>query len=194
MTPCPPPPRIYPRREAIRPQAGRNALAEENMGLPWFVVRRYFPLVRGADAEVLASIGMETLLRCAELYDEACGVKFSVYFVKAAIRHMARERHKVMALRSQTRTLDSIDERDGSHPTTLPDVPKDEGIAPAIISAIESLDPRTQTIIRARVLWGATYREIGRTLGLTDSRVQQIAKAALARLRELLPEFDPSLT
>lgn len=49
--------------------------------------------------------------------------------------------------------------------------------------ALRVLDQRSRYIIRERVAFGRTCREIGETLGITDKRVQQIERDAMAKLR-----------
>src|SRR4051794_16134086 len=58
----------------------RNRLAVDNHGLVWAVVRRYANARRlGIELEDLAGEGTFGLLRAAELFEPARGVKFSTY-------------------------------------------------------------------------------------------------------------------
>ncbi len=60
-----------------REAAGR--LLEENSGLIWSVVRRYFG--RGAEAEDLYQLGCLGFLKAIEGFDEGFGTRFSTYAV-----------------------------------------------------------------------------------------------------------------
>ncbi len=56
-----------------------------------------------------------------------------------------------------------------------------------ISEAIDKLPPRQRVVLRMHYDEGRTLREIGETLGVTESRVSQIHSEAVVRLRVLLP-------
>ena len=64
-------------RGGDREAAGR--LVEENSGLIWSVVRRFFG--RGVDAEDLFQLGCVGFLKAIEGFDESFGTRFSTYAV-----------------------------------------------------------------------------------------------------------------
>ena len=60
-------------------ERAREQLVEENMGLIWCVVKRFYG--RGVDAEDLFQIGSIGLLKAIDKFDMAYDVKFSTYAV-----------------------------------------------------------------------------------------------------------------
>ena len=60
-------------------KAAREQLVEENVGLVWFVVKRFYG--RGTEAEDLFQIGSIGLLKAIDKFDLSYDVKFSTYAV-----------------------------------------------------------------------------------------------------------------
>lgn len=60
-------------------EQAKARLVEENVGLVWCVVRRFFN--RGAEADDLFQIGSIGLLKAIEKFDITYNVKFSTYAV-----------------------------------------------------------------------------------------------------------------
>lgn len=53
---------------------------------------------------------------------------------------------------------------------------------------IRGLAPREKTVLELHYRFGLNFRMIGEKMGLTRSRVHQIERAAILKLRKLLPE------
>ena len=90
----------------------RNELIENNMGLVYFIVNKYFPTYRGN--EDIIQIGMIGLCRAADFYDPNKGA-FSTYagkFIANEIRHSFRESSRAIKCSSLDRMVTNEIESD----------------------------------------------------------------------------------
>ena len=59
-------------------------------------------------------------------------------------------------------------------------------LARLVLAASARIDPRAREVIRRTFLEGQKLAEVGKSLGVTESRVSQIRTKALRTLRELV--------
>ena len=69
-------------------RTARAQLVEENTGLVWCIVKRYFN--RGVEAEDLFQIGTIGLLKAIDKFDLKYDLKFSTYAVPMAVVYAKR--------------------------------------------------------------------------------------------------------
>jgi RNA polymerase primary sigma factor len=182
------------RREA---RAARNRIIGSNLALVVFVARRWGATGHGLFE--LVSDGNVALLRAAERFDFARGVRFSTYAYWAITRDFARRIPKERIRRSRFATghetaLEALaDYRDAD---TLGATDQEQS-RNSIQQMLGQLDKREQTIIALR--FGLfddmrTLVELGRELGISKERVRQIESRALCKLREFAESrgLDPT--
>ena len=145
-------------------------LIEENAGLIWSIVRRYYG--RGADPEDLYQLGCLGFLKAVRGFDPAFGCQFSTYAVPkiaGEIRRFLRDDGAVKVSRGlkeragSIRTArDRLSARLGREPT-LSELSEETGLEPEEIAAAEeanlpvaSLRWRRETALRWRACWGPT--------------------------------------
>lgn len=105
-----------------------------------------------------------------------------------------RDKNKPLGFKTlQERLRDTIPTRDWTedlfcvvaglerNPSNCGKIPPDVKVT--MVKAIESLTPREQTTIKEYYQDKKTHEEIGKDLGITDGRVQQILMKALRKLR-----------
>jgi RNA polymerase sigma factor FliA len=101
-------------------------------------------------------------------------------------RQVAIELRMVGLLSASTRSLDSENDAPPEFPATdqlNPDVITGQRELRAVLSsALKTLPDRYQTVIGLYYLGGKTMREIGDRLGINESRVSQIHRAALDKM------------
>jgi RNA polymerase primary sigma factor len=163
-----------------------NRIIGANQGLVVSVVKKYAG--RGRDFFELLADGNVALLRAAERFDFARGVRFSTYATWAILRELAREvrKEKSCQLRIFTGREDLFqavaDHRGGD----LTELTRRERLQEAVRSLLGQLDDRERTIIVRRFgLFGdeCSLMELGRELGISKERVRQIESRALRLLR-----------
>ena len=94
---------IRAAQQGNREIAGK--LLEENSGLIWSIVRRFFG--RGVDADDLYQLGCVGFLKAIEGFDEGFGTKFSTYAVpkiSGEIRRFLRD-DGIIKISRETKTL-----------------------------------------------------------------------------------------
>ncbi|MBX6378422.1 MAG: sigma-70 family RNA polymerase sigma factor [Clostridia bacterium] len=129
--------------EGRGPCAFRQALVEDNLGLVRHVVRRAAP--PGVDAEDLFQCGCIGLIRAADSYDPARGVRFSTYavpFILGEVRRHLRHRWTVVLgrggqelLRRVRRQAEVLRQQEGRDPT-VGELAAALGIEPAEVAAV----------------------------------------------------------
>lgn len=148
-----------------------------HLGLVHATVKRLGVSRRNHDDAV--GEGNLALVNAAAAFDPNAGVQFSTFATRCienAVRNMwrsnGRERVRIDRLMNAT-----TEEMLSEHPVELTD---------GVLKALESLDSRTQQIVRMRHLEGLTLEATAEKVGLGKSRVQVLEKAGLARLKEIL--------
>lgn len=165
-----------------------------------FALRR---MPQHTDQDELESAGAVGLLRAAELYEPARGVSFPTYARRRiygamldATRDMDRlsrasRRAVSEGRRTEPKTFSLSDPVSASSSASIaetvaaPAADPDRGmVAAELWSIVEaSLDPRSAELVRMYHGLGLTMARIAANVGLTESRVSQLLKLAVAEVR-----------
>jgi RNA polymerase primary sigma factor len=164
-----------------------NRILRANQGLVVSIIRKYGRT--GQDFFELLSDGNLSLLRAAERFDFARGVRFSTYATWAILREFAKgiRNERSCHLRIFTGREDLFqavaDRRSGD----LVELARRERLQEDVRSLLGQLDDRERTIIVRRFgLFDdeCTLSQLGRELGISKERVRQIESRALRKLRD----------
>ncbi len=155
----------------------QRQMVEDNL---W--VARYFatrPIGRGLSRAELNSAVCLGLCRAAPAFRKGGRARFGTYAWPAVYGEVHREscRNDAMAMLS----LESVMADLAARPAR-----REEGDIEALHLAIGRLDGPQREAVRLRWLEGLTFREIGRRLGVTATRAEQVAARGLAELRGML--------
>jgi len=158
----------------------------------------------------LVGLAREGMIRAVETYDPGRGVPFEAYarvrvggHVRDVLRDgddlSRRDRQTVRAYltgepledRRSRRAARLVAERPlrSEAPVDAGEVPDDVEVEPAVLTRLEveemlrTLPPVEATVVEYRYLRGMSLSAIGATLALTESRVSQIHRVAIERLR-----------
>ena len=144
---------IKAAQQGDRELAGR--LVEENSGLIWSIVRRFFG--RGVDADDLYQLGCVGFLKAIEGFDESFGTKFSTYAVpkiSGEIRRFLRDDGTVKVSRSIKEQANLIrnartqlEQRLGREPL-LSELSKETGVSPEEIAFAETATGPAESLHR----------------------------------------------
>ena len=177
-----------------RPRTAAHQRAEENKGLIWFILQRRFSFLL-ADADRLAeaySAAYIALLRAAENFDPARGVKFGSYAsdcIQGKILQSLRDGKK--AQRLLTVSLDVPLGEDGSG--RLEEIVADpQAVAPeqstvqkmAFAQLLRPLKQQQRAVVQALYEGGQDTGDVAQSLGVSRQRVHQIHAQALEVLRQ----------
>ncbi len=155
--------------------------AAEHRGLVGSVARRLVAAsdaVRAMGLDDAASAGMVALVRAAAKFRPELGYAFSSYAVVAIRRAILRaaakhQRHAPLTFDVADDTAD--DDEEGE---------RLRAVAGRVEAMLAALPPRERLVVEALHLRGKTRAEVAADLGRTGSRVGQLAKDAMRRLRE----------
>lgn len=167
--------------------------AEENKGLIWFILQRRFSFLL-ADADRLHdaySAAYIALLRAAENFDPARGVKFGSYAsdcIQGKILQSLKDGKK--AHRLPTVSLDVPLSEDGGRLEDL--VADPQAIAPeqsavpkmAFAQLLRPLKQQQRVVVQALYAEGQDTGDVAQSLGVSRQRVHQIHAQALEALRQ----------
>lgn len=186
-----------------RSRAARDALIEAHVRIVWIIAHR---MKQGLPAHVevddLAGYGMFGLIEAAERFDPGVGESF-VAFAWPRIRGSILDgRRQIDWVPRRVRDSGSPPQQrlvslelflhkspwndlpaDGAAPDTA--VVVSEGLAD-LRRAFGQLTHKQKQVIEGYYLEDNTLRVIGDRLGLSESRVSQIAAKAVARMRQLI--------
>lgn len=182
----------------VRSQAGdRDAseqLIEENSGLIWSVVRRFFG--RGVEADDLYQLGCLGFLKAVSGFDTGFGTQFSTYAVPkiaGEIRRFMRDDGAVKVSRSikeQAATIkitrNSLIHTLGREPT-VQEIAEKTGFSPEEIATAEMATAAVESMYQETGQEGFTLENI---LSDTDSEENILEKIALKQAIEKLPERE----
>ena len=189
-------------------------LIEENAGLIWSIVRRYYG--RGTDPEDLYQLGCLGFLKAVRGFDPAFGCQFSTYAVPkiaGEIRRFLRDDGAVKVSRGPA--LSELAEETGLEPEeiaaaeeanlpvaslqmetgdgfTLESVLGTEGMEEAIVErealrgAVAALPERERQVILLRYFRGMTQDRTAKVLGVSQVQVSRIERKAVEHLRRKL--------
>jgi RNA polymerase sigma factor (sigma-70 family) len=164
----------------------RNQIVAANLRLVVSVARKHLPSAQsawriGASLMEMVSDGNLALMRAADGFDIHRGNRFSSYATFALMKEFAR--------RAAVRHRDA----DGLVAAEIADSRGDQSSdrlaqRDQVQHLMTRLDEREQAVLRAHFglagnRAGATYEEVGRSLGLSKANVRKIEQAALEKLR-----------
>ena len=183
---------IKAAQQGDRELAGR--LVEENSGLIWSIVRRFFG--RGVDADDLYQLGCVGFLKAIEGFDESFGTKFSTYAVpkiSGEIRRFLRDDGTVKVSRSIKEQANLIrnartqlEQRLGREPL-LSELSKETGFSPEEIAFAETATGPAESLQRESGEDGFTLELVLGDYGAEERMIEQVALRAAI---ELLPEKE----
>ena len=178
-----------------RAQAARSDLARANMPLVVSMAKRArIPSVEFAD---LVSEGNMALLRAVEKFDVSRGFKFSTYACRAILKSFNRLAGKTARYRRRfpmefdpdlERSDYDVMKHDMQHQDAL------DSLGEVLSRNSANLTETERTVVMERFAIGSgksrgrTLRQVGKMVGLTNERVRQIQKLAIAKLRVALDE------
>ena len=187
-------------------------LIEENAGLIWSIVRRYYG--RGTDPEDLYQLGCLGFLKAVRGFDPAFGCQFSTYAVPkiaGEIRRFLRddgavkvsrglkeragetglEPEEIAAAEEANLPVASLQMETGDG-FTLESVLGTEGMEEAIVErealrgAVAALPERERQVILLRYFRGMTQDRTAKVLGVSQVQVSRIERKAVEHLRRKL--------
>ncbi len=177
-------------REGDRSAAER--LVEENSGLIWSVVRRYFG--RGAEPEDLYQLGCIGFLKAIAGFDTAFGTMFSTYAVPkiaGEIRRFLRDDGMIKVSRSVKEQAAQIhlarvalEQRLGREPT-VSELSAETGMTAEDIAFAETATGPAESIQRPSGEDGFTLEQV---LGDYQAEERMLERVTLRALIEKLPE------
>lgn len=181
-------------------RALKNQIVQGSLRVAVHVARRHQRVGghwRDADLMELVSDASIWLMRAADRFDFARGVKFSTYASYAIMKNFARDRVEQIArpdaklVTGQEARLEQVRERETPSVSDQVDAlhaSKDLAVV------IQKLPARERELVVAH--YGLdqsqpamSLSELGAKLGITKSRVRQIETRALRKLRRLLEEY-----
>lgn len=156
----------------------------DHIGLAHAVCRRHVPdgvPLQDSDVYSEALIG---LMKAARNFDPSRGYQFSTYASRVMRGEMAwrwKQRYRQAAVYVRSAGVDP-DELPGVDPMAAADAAE---LLAAVSSAVESLTPRQQQVVRLR-LDGLTFEQCAAEMGVTKQCCQQTEANAHRHLRRLL--------
>ncbi len=156
-------------------------LLEENAGLVWSVVRRYFG--RGTDPEDLYQLGCLGFVKAVRGFDPAFGCQFSTYAVPkiaGEIRRFLRDDGAVKVSRGLRergsgiqRARDRLQTQLGREPT-LSELAEETGLEPEEIAAAETANAPV-TSLQMELGEGLTLEQTVGDQGMEDGLLERLA-------------------
>lgn len=189
-------------RTPARPGIGYPTDLDQWQPLVWYVVNRVrCTLPACVSEEDLFSAGMVGLMVAARSYDPSRGAEFKTYayhrirgaildelrrldFLPRSQREKARQTGKeppsMVSIPTDEDGQESLEAAAEEHPC------EQEDMQDALERRLADLPPKMRDVMILYYREGYRMREIGATMGLTESRVSQIHSNALALLRRKL--------
>ena len=179
-------------------QAGDGAacarLMEENNGLIWSIVRRFFG--RGVDPEDLYQLGCVGLLKAIHGFDTAYGTRFSTYAVpkiSGEIRRFLRDDGAVKVSRGMKERARAVhlarrelEQALGREPT-LSELSKHTGLSAEELATAESASGTAQSLQQES---GETLLTLEHILGDEGQEERLVERLALDAAMDALPERE----
>ena len=159
----------------------KEALAEQNMPLVWYVVNKYAGV--SVDRDELYSAALFGMAQALSAYDETRGIRFSTFAVVCMNRAVlillrsARKRRLDISYDSHILSQNNGDEiwrEDFTSVTTIGDtVPEDVTTKIVVRDFIERLPDRSWEILRLRMS-GMRQKEIAKRIGLSQPQIGRL--------------------
>lgn len=182
-------------------EQARAQLVEENMGLVWCVVKRFFG--RGVEAEDLFQIGSIGLMKAIDKFDFSFDVKFSSYavpMIAGEIRRFLRDDGMIKVSRSLKELAykaylakEEMQEQLGREPTL-------EELAETVQVEKEELVMAMEAVSEVESIHKPIYEKDGDAISLADrladstqQEEQILNKMVVAKLLEDLPKEERQL-
>lgn len=177
------------RAEPRQPDWGK--LVTQNLRLVRYVLHRLVGhLPASVDREDLVEAGFIGLIDAARRFDPERGVKFDTYAVprvRGAMLDELRAHNRIQVSLQGEPAGAGGDERGGRESASYEPDPRErvefEEQKHLLAAAIGNLPAHEQAVIRLYYFERRLLREIGAKLGLCNSRVWQLHRSALKRLR-----------
>lgn len=177
-----------------RTQKVRGDLAAANMSLVVAMAKR--TRIPGVDFPDLISEGNMALLRAIEKFDVSRGFKFSTYACRAIIQgfnHMASRMARYQSRFGAPYDPDLERSDHDVHKHKMQRATVVEDLREIVAKNLAQLSGTERTVVierfgLARRRKGKTLLEVGKMVGLSNERVRQVQKQALAKIREVFNE------
>jgi len=167
--------------------------------VPW-AMQRYPHATRHLGPDWAEGVAVDALVRAAQRFDPARGVRFNTYASRAILSSLTRAVHRdgVVVRKSggeyghppiRCGGTDALAlTPDGRDPVGSELEALDEAAArkATLRRALRRLPPVWRKVVRLRVMGGLTLKATAALIGRTRERARQIQAKATARLRELL--------
>lgn len=170
----------------------KEQLIEENAGLIWSIVRRFFG--RGVDPDDLYQLGCLGFLKAIEGYDPEFGTQFSTYAVPkiaGEIRRFLRDDGTIKVSRTikeQAQTIKATRHklmgRLGRDPTIC-EVSADTGLSPEEIAVIETAMIPADSLQRPTGEDGCSLEQLIPGEGIEDKIIESVS------LRDAISRLEP---
>lgn len=162
----------------------RNQVVEITLPLVAFVLRSYVRRngAQGIDADDLHSCGVLALIRAVEKFDASRGVQFSTYACRCISWAVSTELKRAWKWKELERSAALLWSPCNESSTESVE------IADEIEWMLEVLTPLEWRVVKERMN-GETLKSIGRDIGVTKQRAQQIHQLAMTKLEQ---EWKPN--
>jgi RNA polymerase sigma factor (sigma-70 family) len=174
------------RDESIRSAAEQDELIESHLWVAHTITARIIKhrhSLRGLAADDILSVAVLALIRAAEIWEAARGVKFGSYAFSACWHNVWRTVYQQQPFRPYE---PEAFERLPDHRTIESDDPEHDSVA----RSLRRLDRQDREILLLCFWGGLSQREIADHFDLSQNRVSQRIKRGLKRLRQEI-KIDP---
>ena len=158
---------------------------EENAGLIWSIVRRYYG--RGVEPDDLYQLGCLGFLKAVRGFDPSFGTQFSTY----AVPKIAGEIRRFLRDDGTVKVAET-----GEGGLTLEGMLGTGGMEEDVVerltlrSAMEELPEREQQVLLLRYYKNLTQIQCARVLGVSQVQISRLERRAVDRLRKILCEEE----
>lgn len=176
---------------------------EENAGLIWSIVRRYYG--RGVEPDDLYQLGCLGFLKAVRGFDPSFGTQFSTYAVpkmgrEPTLSELAAETgltpEEIAAAETASDAVASLQAETGEGGLTLEGMLGTGGMEEDVVerltlrSAMEELPEREQQVLLLRYYKNLTQIQCARVLGVSQVQISRLERRAVDRLRKILCEEE----
>lgn len=168
-----------------------DRLVEENIGLAYYVGKKYAYCVGYEEAVAIASLG---LVKAANSFDEALGNTFATYATRCMHNEIRMELRRINK-RPKTISLDApLGDTYNSDcfmdyledPTCTEEVILDHSVASSALDLLSTFSILEQQVITLRFLHGKTQAIAASELNLSQSYISRLERTCASKLRSKL--------